>query len=138
MKILLGIIWTILILAFMVLSIIGVVTDDVMYVKLSLVLGGFLFYCILMLSINKDDYDDGNKAFPLIEYAEHNWDNWILNWIGAVLLLLAGQQIFGVINLMDQSNLTWSDGWYPLSGFLVNLGVDRWKAYQKKKKAETK
>lgn len=134
----LEIVWAIFILTFTALSLYGVITDHVLYVKLSMVLGGFLFYTFLMMSLNKDEDDESGKTFNLIGYADKSWDNWILNWIGAILLLLAGQQIFGIINLMEETDLKWTDGYYAASGFIVNLIVDRWKAYLKKKKLEGK
>lgn len=135
MKIILGLVWAVLIVAFMVLATVGLITDHAIYTKLAMVIGGFLFYSILMLSINKDDYDDTGKSFPIIEYAEKTWENWLLNWIGAILLLLTGHQILGVINLMEDTKLVWSDAYYAGSGFIVNFAIDKWKTYQKKKKA---
>lgn len=132
-KIVLGLVWAILIIAFMTLAIVAVATDHIVYMKLAMVLGGFLFYSMLMMSINKDEYDDSGNSFPLIAYAEKTWDNWILNWIGAVLLLIAGQQMFGIINMMEQTDLKWTDGYYVGSGFIVNLVVDRMKAKRKPK-----
>lgn len=131
-KTILGSVWALLIASFVALALIGVITEHVLYIKLSMVLGGFIFYSILMLSINKDDYDDSGNPFPLIEYAEKNWDNWVLNFIGAILLLVGGQQIFGIINLTEEVNLTWVDGYYVGSGFIVNFIVDRLKAKRKK------
>lgn len=132
-KIILGLVWALLIIAFMSLAIVAVATDHIVYMKLAMVLGGFLFYSMLMMSINKDEYDDSGSQFPLIAYAEKTWDNWILNWIGAVLLLIAGQQMFGIINMMEQTDLKWTDGYYVGSGFIVNLVVDRMKAKRKPK-----
>lgn len=133
MKILLGFIWTVLIVGFMALATVGIVTEELLYIKLSMVLGGFLFYCILMMTFNKDDYDDSGKAFPIIEYAQKTWDNWILNWIGCILLLVAGQAIFGIINFLEGTELQWQDGYYVASGFIVNFIVDKVKERQKNK-----
>jgi SNF family Na+-dependent transporter len=109
--------------------------DQKVWVKISMLIGGFIFYNVLMLSINKDDYDDTGKHFPIMEYADKTWDNWFLNFVGALLLLVAGQEIFHVISMTENIELKWSDGWYPANGFIVQIALDKWKERRKKKSA---
>lgn len=124
--------WVVIAILFMGLALAGVIYEHNLMIKLSTVPGGFICYSLFMLVLNKDEYDDSGKAFPIIEYGEKNWDNWLLNWFFAILLLVSGHSIFGVINLLQDTAFEWKDGYYAGSGFIVNFLLDRYKAMRKK------
>lgn len=94
---------------------------------------GWLAWNVVILRIEKGQYDDSGKAFPIKEYAQKNWDNWLASLVVGGLLLILGQNFMHIINLAESSNLTWNDAYYAGSGIITEVIIYAIAKYRKYK-----
>jgi hypothetical protein len=92
---------------------------------------GWIFWTIFMLSTFKDSNE---KTFNFIEYEKEHWDNQLLNFVGAIVLLYVGYNKFEIGVGDDADKVQWNDLYYLFSGFAVELVKSRWDAWKSKKK----
>lgn len=101
--------------------------------KILITLLGWMAWNVLILRIEKDQYDTTGKAFPIKEFALKNWDNWLSTVVVAALLLVLGQNFLHIINLAESSDLTWNDAYYAGSGVITEVIIYGIAKYKKTK-----
>lgn len=87
---------------------------------------GWLAYNIIVLSMEKDRYDEQHTAFPLKQYIGEHWDNWAASLVMVpVLLWLGYRQLDIIASPLDEhaSRITWSDLYYLASGFATEFVI---------------
>lgn len=101
--------------------------------KVLIALFGWFAFNVMKLRIEKDEYDDTGKTFPVKEYVSKNWDNWLWSLCGVPILLFAGQEAFHIINISEDSSLKWGDSYYLAAGFVPELLLFAYVKWRKSK-----
>lgn len=104
--------------------------------KLLITLVSWLAWNAVILRLEKDKYDDAKLPFSIKDFANKYWDNWLVNFFGAILLLVLGENVLHVINVTESTSLTWNDAYYAGSGFFTEaivFAVKKWKSSKEAK-----
>lgn len=99
---------------------------------------GWLIYTVVMFSMEKDEYDDANKAFSVKKYIVRNWDNWLLSLILVPIIATKAVSIWA--GGMEMAGFSWTfyDIYYLGVGALVELlyfGI-KWSRNKRRKLSE--
>lgn len=98
-------------------------------------IAAWLAWNAIVLSIEKNKYDDEEKEFPLKTYASKTWDNWIASLLMIPVLLFLGYKGLAIhpMAVLGSEPLEWSDTYYLGAGFFteaIMYGIKKWKAKQ--------
>lgn len=90
----------------------------------------------IKFSIIKDKLDDEGKHFPIRQYIEKTWDNWLASALCVPLLLWIGYRQLDIITnpvAEHTSTLKWNDIYYLFSGVISEIVIDVYKGWRKTK-----
>lgn len=94
---------------------------------------GWLVWNIGVFSFTKDEYDDTGKVFPFKSYANEHWDNWLFSLVMVPVILIIGDQGFGMDALaVLEIKMKWSNLYYFGSGFFAEALRFIYKRWRKK------
>lgn len=91
---------------------------------------GWLAFNVMLLRIDKEEYDNSKKMFPLREYFMYVWDNWLASLLMIPILLYVGQNQLNIT--LDEHNLQWNNLYYVGAGFFTELVIVAWKKWKSK------
>lgn len=96
---------------------------------------GWLAFNVILFRIDKDEFDDEKKIFPIGAYLGYTWDNWLSSAVMIPVILFVGAKGLNLNPLAENStDLAWSDLYYVAVGFITELVIVTWKKWKQKNK----
>lgn len=101
-------------------------------------IAGWLLWNAIAFRIEKDNYDDQEKEFPLRLYVYRSWDNWITSLFMIPVLLFLGYKGLNLnpLAVFGTEEIGWNDTYYLGAGFfteVVMYAVKKWKKAKQEK-----
>lgn len=98
-------------------------------------LAGWALWNLIAFRIEKDKYDDEDKAFPIKAYARKTWENWVTSLVMIPVLLFLGYKGLGLnpLAVFGTEQIGWNDTYYLGAGFFTEVlmyTVKKWRAKQ--------
>jgi hypothetical protein len=100
---------------------------------------GWILFTAFVFVYEKDKYDDLDKAFPVREWFNKNWDNMLVTFLGVCVLgILPLMGVTLEAEITDKFNSSfgtaykWNDGFYLFGGFGFEFVYRLFKARRKK------